>query len=133
MIDRGSTSPCSGGRADRSHLDDWRPAHSRQTRIALLPERTVSVSKLMGGHMGRQADAFGEEAMTRRDWWIGILVLVAALAAHAAMNRYSWHLYDVEGQGQNARALLKIDRFTGAITHEPVPRLDMGVLYGRTH
>jgi hypothetical protein len=70
--------------------------------------------------------------MTRRDWWIGILVLVAAIVAHAAMNRYSWHLYRVEGQNQNARALVRIDRLTGAITHEPVPRVDVRALYAQT-
>jgi len=70
--------------------------------------------------------------MTRRDWWIGILVLVAAIVAHAAINRYSWHLYALEGQGQNARALLRIDRFTGTVTHEPVPRVDVESLYART-
>ena len=69
--------------------------------------------------------------MTRRDWWLGILVLVAALFAHSAMNRYSWHLYDVEGQGQNARALVRIDRFTGTVTHEPVPRVDVRELYAQ--
>jgi hypothetical protein len=68
--------------------------------------------------------------MTRRDWWIGILVLVAAIVAHGAMHRYSWHLYAIDGQGKNARALVRIDRFTGAITHEPVPRLDLDALYG---
>jgi len=82
--------------------------------------------------VSRQADVFGEAAMTRRDWWIGILVLVAAIVAHAAINRYSWHLYDLEGQGQNARALLRIDRFTGTVTHEPVPRVDVESLYART-
>ena len=82
--------------------------------------------------MSREAHAFEEAAMTRRDWWIGILVLVAAILAHAAMNRYSWHLDKVEGQGQNARALLKIDRFTGAVTYEPVPRLDIEALHART-
>ena len=70
--------------------------------------------------------------MMRRDWWMGILVLVAAMVAHAAMNRYSWHVYDLEGQGQNARALLRVDRFTGAVSHEPVPRLDLEVLYARS-
>lgn len=70
--------------------------------------------------------------MTRRDWWIGILVLVAAIVAHAAMNRYSWHLYDIDGQGQNARALLRIDRFTGTVTYEPVPDLDVKAFYSRT-
>jgi len=70
--------------------------------------------------------------MARRDWWIGILVLVAAIVAHAAMNRYSWHLYTIEGQGQNARVLLRIDRFTGAVTHQPVPRLDVEALYALT-
>jgi hypothetical protein len=69
--------------------------------------------------------------MTRRDWWIGILVLVAALLAHAGLNRYSWQLYSLEGQGQNARALLKIDRFTGKVTHEPVPPVDPHELYAR--
>jgi hypothetical protein len=70
--------------------------------------------------------------MTRRDWWIGILVLVAAIVAHAAMNRYSWHLYDIDGQGQNARALLRIDRFTGTVTYESLPRLDVKAFYART-
>ena len=69
--------------------------------------------------------------MSRRDWWIGILVLVAAIVAHAAMNRYSWHLDTIEGQGQNARVLLRIDRFTGAVTYEHVPRLDTQA-YSRT-
>jgi hypothetical protein len=66
--------------------------------------------------------------MTRRDWWVGILMLVAAIVAHAAMSRYSWHLYTIEGQGQNARALLRIDRFTGTVTYEPVPYLDLETL-----
>jgi hypothetical protein len=70
--------------------------------------------------------------MTRRDWWIGILLLLAAIVAHAAMNRYSWHLYAAEGQGQNARALVRVDRLTGAITHEPVPYLDTRALWGLT-
>jgi hypothetical protein len=66
--------------------------------------------------------------MTRLDWWLGILLLVSAIVAHAAMNRYSWHLYSVGGQGQNARALVKIDRFTGAVTHDAVPPVNLYVL-----
>ena len=67
--------------------------------------------------------------MTRRDWWLGILLPVAAISTHAAMNRYSWQVYSIEGQVPNLRAALKIDRWTGTMTHEPAPRLDLDELY----
>lgn len=41
--------------------------------------------------------------MTRRDWWLGIVLIVAAILVHALVPRYDW--------GQNR---IRIDRWTGA-------------------
>jgi hypothetical protein len=45
--------------------------------------------------------------LTRRDWWIGIALLVAALLVHAALPRYEWR--DTLG----GRQAVRIDRWTG--------------------
>lgn len=50
--------------------------------------------------------------MTRRDWWLGIILLVAALAAHAAIPRYQWT--HIQG-GIWSRA----DRWTGHLALSP--------------
>ena len=70
--------------------------------------------------------------MTRRDWWLGILVLVAALFAHSAINRYAWHVYTIPGQVPETQALVKIDKFTGAVALELVPPSDIEALYAQT-
>ena len=55
--------------------------------------------------------------MTRRDWWIGIAVLVLAILVHAAFPRYEWR------QGPGVR-MIRIDRWTGTTTQQlpPSPR-----------
>jgi hypothetical protein len=45
--------------------------------------------------------------MTRRDWWIGIAVLAAALLAHALFPRYEWRRI-----GQS-NVVLRIDTWRG--------------------
>jgi hypothetical protein len=45
--------------------------------------------------------------MTKRDWWIGIAVVVAALLAHAALPRYEWR------ETLAGRSAVRIDRWTG--------------------
>lgn len=44
--------------------------------------------------------------MTRRDWWIGIGLVVVALLLHAALPRYEW-----ENRGNGGWA--RVDRWTG--------------------
>jgi hypothetical protein len=44
--------------------------------------------------------------MTRRDWWIGVLLVALALLGHAAMPRYQW-------QHQGGFVWLRVDRWTG--------------------
>jgi hypothetical protein len=43
--------------------------------------------------------------MTRRDWWLGIAVVVLTLLLHAAVPRYEWRTA--------GRGMLRIDRWTG--------------------
>jgi hypothetical protein len=69
--------------------------------------------------------------MTRRDWWLGILVLVAALFAFGAANRYTYQLYTPLSQG-GRQVLLKIDRVTGAVLFEPVPPVIVSDVYAQT-
>jgi len=45
--------------------------------------------------------------MTKRDWWIGIALVVAALLAHAALPRYEWR------ETLAGRPGVRIDRWTG--------------------
>jgi hypothetical protein len=47
--------------------------------------------------------------VTRRDWWLGIAVLVAALVFHAFVPRYTWH-YPIAG----SRMAVRFDRWGGA-------------------
>ncbi len=45
--------------------------------------------------------------MTRRDWWLGMLLLVAAILVHAAVPRYDAHM--------DGTMLVRVNRWTGAI------------------
>jgi hypothetical protein len=45
--------------------------------------------------------------MTRRDWWLGLGLLVAAILVHALVPRYEWR------QVGNSVVLLRLDRWTG--------------------
>ncbi len=44
--------------------------------------------------------------MTRRDWWIGIVVLLLALSSYSVWPRYEW-------RSTNGQALIRIDRWFG--------------------
>lgn len=44
--------------------------------------------------------------MTRRDWWLGVVAVVAAVLVHALVPRYDW-------RGPYGRELLRLDRWTG--------------------
>ncbi len=44
--------------------------------------------------------------MTRRDWWCGVGLVIAALIAHAMFPRYEWR--DARGM-----PMIRIDRWTG--------------------
>lgn len=58
--------------------------------------------------------------MTRRDWWIGVGLIVAALLAHAAFPRFEWQPY----VGGRSALMLRVDRWTGtAILVKPGPAL----------
>jgi hypothetical protein len=46
--------------------------------------------------------------MRRRDWWIGVAVVVVALAAHTLVPRYEWAV------GPVPQAVIRIDRWTGS-------------------
>ena len=47
--------------------------------------------------------------MTRRDWWLGVLVVVVALLVHAGLPRYEWRT-----SAENVVVAIRIDRWTGA-------------------
>jgi hypothetical protein len=50
--------------------------------------------------------------VTRRDWWLGIALVVLAILVHAAVPRYEW----LQPPGdQNAIYLLRVDRWTGRV------------------
>lgn len=44
--------------------------------------------------------------MKRRDWWIGIALVVAAIVLHALVPRYEWRNY-------GSVPIVRIDRWTG--------------------
>jgi hypothetical protein len=44
--------------------------------------------------------------MTRRDWWLGVSLLVAAIMLHALVPRYEWQ--HIEGA-----VFMRVDRWTG--------------------
>jgi hypothetical protein len=46
--------------------------------------------------------------MTRRDWYVGVVLVVAALLFHAAVPRYAWR------DGLTSRQLIRLDRWTGS-------------------
>jgi hypothetical protein len=44
--------------------------------------------------------------MTRRDWWLGVGVVVAAIVLHALVPRYEW-------RNANNVPRIRVDRWTG--------------------
>lgn len=48
--------------------------------------------------------------ITRRDWWIGVLLIVGGLFFHAVFPRYEWRHFE-QGPGFG---LIRIDRWTGS-------------------
>jgi len=50
----------------------------------------------------------GDAHITRRDWWLGIALIVAAVLCHAAFPRYEWR-----DPGGDHAAYIRIDRWTG--------------------
>lgn len=46
------------------------------------------------------------DIVTRRDWWLGIGLLVVAVLAHAVWPRYEW-------SPRAGVAMIRIDRWTG--------------------
>jgi len=47
--------------------------------------------------------------ISRRDWWLGVIVLAVALVFHALAPRYDWIAHSTAG-------LMRIDRWTGGAT-----------------
>lgn len=54
--------------------------------------------------------------MTRRDWWLGVLLLVGAIILHALIPRFEWVSLTPEGD------VIKVDRWTGVEEHRWVTR-----------
>ena len=50
--------------------------------------------------------------MTRRDWWLGVGLVAAALLVHAVFPRYEYMMLREE-----TADVLKIDRWTGDAQH----------------
>lgn len=50
--------------------------------------------------------------ITRRDWWLGIALVAAALVAHALLPRHQTHTIGMERYG----FVVTHDRWTGAVT-----------------
>lgn len=46
--------------------------------------------------------------MTRRDWWLGVACIVAALILHALVPRYEWRHIDGSAWG-------RVDRWSGEL------------------
>lgn len=46
--------------------------------------------------------------MTRRDWWLGVALIVLAILVHAAVPRYEW-------RNLGERPVFRIDRWTGTM------------------
>lgn len=44
--------------------------------------------------------------MSKRDWWLGITMLMVALLVHAALPRYEWRTMD-------GWVVVRVDRWTG--------------------
>lgn len=53
--------------------------------------------------------------ITRRDWWIGVGLIVLALLAHALLPRYEWRT-PTERAAQ-AHVLTRVDRWTGQVVY----------------
>ncbi len=51
-------------------------------------------------------NAAGSPAVTRRDWWLGVALVVGAILVHAAWPRYDWR--HIAGG-----VFVRIDRWTG--------------------
>ena len=54
--------------------------------------------------------------MTRRDWWLGVLLLAGAIILHALIPRFEWVSLTPEGD------VIKVDRWTGVEEHRWVTR-----------
>jgi hypothetical protein len=72
--------------------------------------------------------------VTRLDWWIGLLIVAAVLALHAAVPRYEWRhpglgyagnvasgAYYSDGLQWPGSAWIRIDRWTGRAVVVAVP------------
>jgi hypothetical protein len=58
--------------------------------------------------------------MTRADWWLGVVLLLAAIVLHAALPHYEWML---TGNPQGQQIMIKMDRWTGEsyVTYPKAP------------
>lgn len=48
--------------------------------------------------------------MTRRDWWLGVILIVGALLLHLAFPRYQYTSF------RQSVAMIRVDRWTGHTT-----------------
>ena len=53
-----------------------------------------------------------DRPVTRRDWWLGVAIVAAAVLVHALLPRYDWLLLREE-----TADVLRIDRWPGDARH----------------
>lgn len=57
--------------------------------------------------------------MTRRDWWLGIMLVASAILLHALIPRYDWRHVD-------GAAWSRVDRWTGDLRFGTIQQTDEG-------
>lgn len=53
--------------------------------------------------------------MSKRDWWLGISLLIVTFLFHAVLPRYEWHSMD-------GWVIVRVDRWTGRVSAGRVSR-----------
>ena len=60
--------------------------------------------------------------ITRRDWWIGVALVTAAILVHALVPRYDYRHPTAGGGGWYGGEWIVIDRWTGDAEMIMIPR-----------
>lgn len=69
----------------------------------------INANELARRAIGALRTFFAARALTRLDWWLGVVCVSAAVVMHAAIPRYEWRDSTIASR----RAMVRIDRWTG--------------------